>query len=506
MVQARILVVEDEVIVARTIANQLRQFGYTVVGMESSGAAAIEAANRVEPDLVLMDIMLKGEMDGVTTASQISVQRNIPIVFLTAYADDNTLQRAKETLPLGYVVKPFTPQELRVAVELALFKHQVDQELRENQAYLATLLRSMHDAVIATDEQGIITFMNPAAEALTGWQESEAFGRNATEVLRLVDEVTDLPIDHPVAQVLRTQEVAFLNEFTALVKQNGERVPIGDSASPLQGQQESIRGVVVVFCDMSAHRRSEILATALEKEQELNRLKSQFIATVSHEFRTPLTVIRTAAELIEQYGADQLDDRVKSYVERIKASVRQMNQLMEEVLLIGRSEANRLQFMPTLINLQQLCQSLVEECSLNLSEAHEILFACPDEPLETWIDENLLRLALSNLLNNAVKYSPAGGKIHFRYTYGLEAETVIFEVRDQGIGIPAADQAKVFESFFRASNTRSIQGTGLGLAIVKHCVELHQGQVSVSSEINAGTTFTVILPRVPNAQNVREAD
>jgi len=247
MVQAKILVVEDEIIVARTIASQLEDLGYTVVGVASSGSVAINNAKSSQPDLVLMDVMLKGEMDGITAASQMCSQRDVPVVFLTAYTDESTLQRAKSTLPLGYIVKPFSPGELRVAVELALFKHEVERELRTNRAYLATLLHSMHDAVIATDDQGLITFMNPAAESLTGWQEREVMGKDVAEVLRLVDEVTDLPIEHPVTQVLRTQEVAFVNEFTSLVNRKGDRIPIGDSASPLRRQQEGIGGVVVVF-------------------------------------------------------------------------------------------------------------------------------------------------------------------------------------------------------------------------------------------------------------------
>jgi hypothetical protein len=497
MVQAKVLVVEDEIIVARTIASQLTQLGYTVVGTASSGAAAIDKALSSQPDLVLMDVVLKGEMDGITAASQICSQRDIPIVFLTAYADEDTLQRAKNTLPLGYIVKPFSPGELRVAVELALFKHQVEQELRSNRAYLATLLRSMNDAVIATDDQGLVTFMNPAAEALTGWREAEAFGKEAVEVLRLVNEVTDLPAEHPVVQVLNTHEVAFLGEFTALVNRNGDRVPIGDSASPLKRQLDGIGGVVVVFWDMSAYRRNELLQKALEKEQELHHLKSQFVSTVSHEFRNPLAVIRTAAELLDLHGATLFDEKMKTYVQRIKTSVQQMNQLMEDVLVMGRVEAGRLHFTPTLVNLQQLCQDLLEECSLALTNSHELVFTHPEETLETWMDENLLRLIFSNLLNNAVKYSPAGGRIHLNYSYSTDGQRVIFRMQDQGIGIPPLDQAQLFESFFRASNTRSIQGTGLGLTIVKRCVELHQGEISVTSEVNVGTTFTVILPSMP---------
>lgn len=501
MVQAKILVVEDEVIVARTIANQLTQLGYTVVGTASSGAAAIDKAISTRPDLVLMDVVLKGEMDGITAANRICSQQDVPVVFLTAYADENTLQRAKSTLPLGYIVKPFSPGELRVAVELALFKHQAEQELRASQSYLATLLHSMNDAVIATDERGLVTFMNPAAEALTGWREAEAFGKDSAEVLRLVNEVTDLPTDHPVAQVLKTQEVAFLSEFTSLVNRNGDRIPIGDSASPLQRQLEGIDGVVVVFWDMSAYRQSELLQKALEKEQELNQLKSQFVTTVSHEFRNPLAVILTAAELLDLRGAAVLDEKMKAYVQQIKTAVKQMKQLMEDVLGMGRVEAGRLRFAPAPVNLQQLCQDLLGECFLNLTDAHEIIFIHPDHSLETWMDENLLRLILSNLLNNAIKYSPDGGRIRFDYSYSTDGQTVIFCVQDQGIGIPTLEQDQLFESFFRASNTNSIQGTGLGLTIVKQCVELHHGQIEVMSEFGVGTTFTVALPCTPQTEH-----
>lgn len=174
MASTKILVVEDEVIVAKTIISQLNQLGYMVTDTASSGAMAIAKVTETQPDLILMDIVLKGTMDGVTAAAQIRELVDIPIIYLTAYADDSTLQRVKATHPFGYIVKPFTADDLRVAVEIGLFKHQVARELQDNRDQLATLLRSMSDAVIATDAGGVITFMNPAAEALTEWQQDEA--------------------------------------------------------------------------------------------------------------------------------------------------------------------------------------------------------------------------------------------------------------------------------------------------------------------------------------------
>jgi PAS domain S-box-containing protein len=489
----KILVVEDEVIVAKTIAGQLQQLGYTVVDTASSGLAAIAKAAETRPDLILMDIVLKGEMDGVTAATQIRAEHNIPIIYLTAYADDHTLQRAKLTQPLGYVIKPFTANDLRIAIEMGLSKHQMTQELQENRDQLATLLRSMGDAVIATDSQGAVTFMNPAAEALTGWPQEEALGKEITEIFQLIDEVTELPSENPVVKVLRENRVVYLDNFTALVAKSGLHIPIGDSASPLTRSSGEINGVVVVFWDMSDRRQTELLTQALAKEKELSHLKSQFVSTVSHEFRNPLAVIRTAAELLER-RQNLSDEQKNAYLQRIKTSVRSMNQLMEDVLLMGQAEANRLIYNPTQLNLEQFCQNLVDEFSLVEGRVHTVVFASQGDCTNAWIDEKILRYILTNLLSNAIKYSPMGTLVRFTLTIDAEAKVAIFQIQDQGIGIPESEQTRLFDSFFRASNVSSIQGTGLGLAIVQRCVDAHKGQIHVFSQVGIGTTVHVILP------------
>jgi PAS domain S-box-containing protein len=489
----KILVVEDEVIVARTIAAQLNQLGYSVSGMVSSGSAAIAKVAETPPDLVLMDIVLKGDIDGVTAATQIRQQQDVPIIYLTAYADDNTLQRAKLTQPFGYVVKPFTANDLRVAIEMGLFKHRIAQELQENRDQLATLLHSMGDGVIATDVQGRITFMNPAAETLTGWPQDEAMGRAIAEVFPLVDEVTECPAENPVLRVLQEQQVVHLHPFTTLMTRNGDRIPISDSASPLRRASGEVNGAVVVFQNMSDRRQVELLAQALEKEKELSRLKSQFVSTVSHEFRNPLAIILVATELLER-GQNLSVIKQNSYLQRIKSSVHSMNQLMEDVLIIGQAEANRLIYRPTQLNPVQFCESLIEEFSIIEGDSHSIYFNFQGHIDTVWMDEKLLRYILTNVLSNAIKYSPTGTTIQFLLTIDAIAKTATFKIQDQGIGIPNAEQASLFDSFFRASNAHDVQGTGLGLAIVKRCVDAHNGHIEISSGVNVGTTVTVVLP------------
>ncbi|MEH1943964.1 MAG: ATP-binding protein [Nostoc sp.] len=494
MGQARILVVEDEVIVARTIASQLSQLGYIVTGTASSGKVAIAKAWETQPELILMDIILKGEMDGIATASKIREQLDVPIIFLTAYGDDRTLERAKITQPFGYIVKPFTIKDLKIAIEIGLLKHQLERDLRENRDRLATLLNSMSDAVIATNEQGRVTFMNPAAEALTGWQEKDALGNEATKIFHIVDEVTEATLENPVTKVLREQQVVYLKEFTSLITKDGKRVPIGDSASPLKRQPDQINGVVIVFWDLSERRQTKLLEQALEKEQELNRLKSLFISTVSHEFRNPLTVIQTAVELMEMQGANLTDAKRGIYLKRIQGAVQSMEKLMEEVLFMGRAEAEKLVYNPAPLNLEQFCLELIEDFSLVESSVDEIVFNCHSDRTDAVMDEGLLHYMFSNLLSNAIKYSPTGGKIQFDLICDPIEKVANFYIQDRGIGIPESDQARLFESFYRASNVQSIQGTGLGLVIVKRCVDAHRGQISVTSEVGVGTTFTVVLP------------
>lgn len=494
MEQVRILVVEDEVIVARTIASQLNQLGYTVVGTASSGRVAIAKALETKPELVFMDIILKGEMDGITTASYIREHLDIPVIFLTAYGDDNTLQRAKLTQPFGYIVKPFTSKDLRIAAEIALLKHRLERDIRENRDRLATLLNSISDAVIATDEMGNVTFMNPAAETLTGWHQTDALGHDISQIFYLVDEVTETAIENPVTKVLREQKVVYLQEYTSLITKDGRRVPIGDSASPIMAVPNQINGVVIVFWDLSERRQTELLEQALQKERELNNLKSLFISTVSHEFRNPLSVIQTAIELIELHGDNLTQAKRNTYIKRIKGAVQSMKLLMEDVLFIGKSEAGKVECNPAPLNLKEFCQELIEGLTTIEISGHEIIFTCHSENTAALMDERLLHYILVNLLSNAIKYSPQNETIRFELTCDQTEGIAIFRIQDEGIGIPEADQAHLFKSFYRASNSQSIQGTGLGLVIAKRCVEAHNGQIAFTSEEGVGTTFIITLP------------
>ncbi|MGB7443404.1 MAG: HAMP domain-containing sensor histidine kinase, partial [Coleofasciculaceae cyanobacterium] len=245
--------------------------------------------------------------------------------------------------------------------------------------------------------------------------------------------------------------------------------------------------------EIAQRQQAEVeLLKALAKEQELNQLKSSFVNTTSHEFRTPLTTIMAAAELLESYSDRWNKEKRTVYFQRIISNVQHLTQLLDEVLIIGKAEAGKLSCQPAPLDVAELCHSLVEEFQLGIGKQHNIVFSSQGEYHQAEMDKKLLRHILSNLLSNAIKYSPQGSTVNFKIT--CQEQKVIFQVQDQGIGIPEKDQESLFEMFHRGGNVGNISGTGLGLAIVKKSVDSHCGEVTLNSERGKGTTFTVTIP------------
>jgi two-component system sensor histidine kinase/response regulator len=237
---------------------------------------------------------------------------------------------------------------------------------------------------------------------------------------------------------------------------------------------------------------NEELQASLEREKELNKLKSRFISVASHEFRSPLTLIGITANMLKRYNDRISDEKRIEHLKGIESSVQEMIDLLNNILVLSKAEAENFQFSPEPIDVENFCQCLVEKFTLMSAETHLITFLGTGEHIQIAADPKLLEPILSNLLSNAIKFSPVGGAI----MVGLarDNENVIFRVTDKGIGISEADQQHLFDAFHRGENIGTTQGAGLGLSIVKQFVDLHSGTISVESEVNKGTTFTIILP------------
>lgn len=361
---SKILIVEDELLIAQGLSRKLTKMGYTVVGIVSSGADAIQRVETEPPDLILMDIVIKGAIDGIETAAQIRARTNIPVIYVTAYADDETLERAGETGSYGYILKPFKEREIHAAIKMALRKH-----------------------------------------------------REALE-----------------------------------------------------------------------------LETSISAVKALSDEKSWQLAIAAHDLRNPLSTIRMSAEILQEYGSLLGTEKQTECFERIHGAVSNMNDLLEDILVLGHTEASTYELCSQAVDIVAFFDDMVHQFALAAYQTHRIQFQL-DAPTScpiVLLDERLLQHIVLNLLSNAVKYSPGGGTIDLHVLYVPNRLT--FSIRDPGIGIPPDYLHLLFQRFKRASNVGEIRGTGLGLSIVKQAIDLHGGDIVVESEVGVGTQFTVCLP------------
>jgi signal transduction histidine kinase len=247
-----------------------------------------------------------------------------------------------------------------------------------------------------------------------------------------------------------------------------------------------------------AIQQAELLAqtqAALVKEKQLNAFKSQIVATVSHEYRTPLTSILAAASTVIKHGKQLDESKQLRLLGIIEQKARSMSKLVDNMLMVNQIELDKTRFKPIPLDLLQFFCDLMEQARETLSEGHELIFNTSGNHKDFWGDRGLLQQIFVNLISNAIKYSPHGGSVEV-YLLCTESEVTSY-IKDEGIGIPIADQENLFQSFSRGSNVGTIPGTGLGLAIAKSCVELHGGNITLSSEMGKGTKVTVSLPKQP---------
>ncbi len=246
---ARIMVVEDERITAKDIQAALESAGYGVVDLVFSGEEAVRKAGELQPDLVLMDIELEGEMDGIEAATQIRENYNIPVIYLTAYSSASIVQRAKMTEPAGYLLKeqfgfltkPFEESELNTTIEIALYNHKIEKRLRNREQWLAAILKSVSDAVIATDSKGRIKYMNPVAEELTGWIQEEAIGEDLDKILKILGKESA-----NIGSVPENTETDFFDK-TVITAKDGTKLLISGSTTPIKDETGNSDGLVMVF-------------------------------------------------------------------------------------------------------------------------------------------------------------------------------------------------------------------------------------------------------------------
>ncbi|HEY9694077.1 MAG TPA: PAS domain S-box protein [Oculatellaceae cyanobacterium] len=341
--------------------------------------------------------------------------------------------------------------------------------------------------VIATPGNECLELINPALAKMHGYTVEELIGRPFTDLLapECITSVLER-IHQSLSQDYYSLETKHIRKdktvFYALVGVNNVR-----------DEQGKISYIITNIQDITQRKQAETeILNSLQKATELNELKSRFIAMTSHEFRTPLATILSSTELLEYYSDKLPESEKQDLFRQIEAAIKRMTQLLEDVLVINKAEAGKLEFNPVPINLESFCRELIAEMQLSAGNKHKIIFTNKGHCISAVMDEKLLHHILTNLLSNALKYSPDGKDVEFELS--CHSQQAIFKIKDHGIGIPCEAHEKLFESFQRAKNVGNIQGTGLGLFITKKMVNLHQGSINFISKVGIGTTFTVNLP------------
>jgi PAS domain S-box-containing protein len=366
----------------------------------------------------------------------------------------------------------------RKAAELAL---------QESEQKYRSLVEAMGSGLLVYDAEDKLIYVNDRACEMVGYGCAEMLGTRLYDVLN--DQAAQKVKEHFIEK--RGQAVA---PYEVLAyHQNGTPLYFLISAAPLFDKQGDYSGSLLVITDISVQKQAEeTLRLALAKEKELGELKSRFISMASHEFRTPLATILASTETLNAYRHKLSDDQIQKRLNRIVEQVDHLKDIMEDVLLLAQLQARRAQFNPSKQDLDALCRTLLEEFQGRADVKHQLIYHAAPGDYTIQLDPKLMRQIISNLLSNAIKYSSAEKPVQI--TLAQREKQCVLHVRDDGIGIPSADLQHLFEPFHRASNVGTIAGTGLGLVITKEAIELHNGLITVESQVGQGTTFTVHLP------------
>lgn len=540
----KVLIVEDEYILAINLQESLELLGYTVVDIADSADLAIEKSTQLLPNLILMDIRLRGEKDGIQAAEQIWHSLQIPIIYVTGHSDQSTVERATLTFPFGYILKPVREQELYVAIQTALNRYEREQ-------FLSSVLRGMGDGVIVVDTQLYVKYMNQIAEALTGWRFDDAKNQNLTDVVRLIDEQSLHSIQNPMISAIETQTTVYLGDRILLVTKDGTMIPIADSATPLRNNNGKITGAVMVFRDDTQRRLIEERNLAAERHRQIeiqvaemqrfNQLKEAFLTATSHEMRTPLSNIKMAISMLEtvmnQHGILQstvspISVSIARYLRIIRQECERELNLVDDLLNMRIMDTETYPLELTYIHLQSWLTGIVDnfqEITKAQKQALEVNIA--DNLPAVVSDANILARIVSELLLNACKYTPPHERITVTVHFYPKSKSLkthdaepnlssvpslsCFQIRinNSGLEIPVSEQSQIFEPFYRITPKKSAEklsvfdqsyqlseidyaqssGTGLGLTLVKKLVQYIQGTIEVTSSHNL-TTFTVQLP------------
>lgn len=510
-----VLLVEDEALIAEEIRHSLERTGLIVTGTPSSAQEALESCGAVRPDIAIVDIRLRGNVDGIDTANTLRSQFGIPIIFLTAHANESDLERAKKVEPVGFVMKPVMIPELVASIKLGLVKHEAERKLRASEQRLATTLRCFSDSVIVVDRSTNVTFLNDSSLRLFQIAREKALGQPITALLTII---------HPherhslLPQMIAIPSTIAAKDQTARLPQKGillrehEEVPLEIQSVPMEDDAGTSIGNILVMRDISEQLRVDAIRLQLEDRLfQVQKMESlgQLAGGIAHDFNNLLTAIMGNISLLQQLGTP---NQQKLLTATEQACFRAA-ELVRQLLSFGREEPESkkpVELAPIVTEVIEVLraaspQPLVVETRIspnlpavmgNSSQLYQLVMNLCMNARDAVLEARLTKSPLNRDLHRAdivISLSRRTTPPHLRATLGEEAHDVLeLRVTDSGIGMTEETKRRIFEPFF---TTKPVgKGTGLGLATVYGVVRNLGGAVEVETKLHRGTTFRVIVP------------
>ncbi len=516
---SRIVVFEDDAVAAEFLAKSLSSLGYDVVAVFGSAQEAINDVLEARPELILMDIKLSGEMDGIAAAEQINTYQDVPIIFLTACIDDATFNRAKNTNVFAYLSKPIDVNDLNHCLELTLRKHayeralkQMENSVRMSEQKNRALLKAIPDLILRCRRDGTIldstvpqtrefSFLpaSIAGKNITNLLCSAASDKDNDEIMQWLqsDDLQYVCVKLSVNGIPKHLEVRSVgsgpDEVIAIARDITERVQAEEKIKRYVHELEKSREQIV--------QQSRDLIAAHTLAEAANQAKSDFLATMSHEIRTPMNSVIGMADLLSKTG---LSEQQQFFANNILDSAANLLEIIDDILDFSKIESGSIEIKPAPFDLRTVCDDVGELLAPKAADKQiEIMVDCPmDIPTHLVGDAGRIRQVLVNLVGNAVKFTDHGYVVIEVERIGVTEQDVYLRinVKDTGIGIPEESKGQLFQRFYQidSAGSRKHSGTGLGLAISRNLIEIMGGAIGVESTPGSGSTFwfTLELPRV----------
>ena len=494
----KVLIVEDEIITALDIKISLEKLGFEVLSIEDSGKDVINKVKDLKPDLILMDIVLKGEIDGIETTELIKKLFDVPVVYLTAYSDKKTFERAKLTEPYGFIVKPAGIYELKCNVENAFYKHKLEKKLKKQ----ADLLNLTHDAIIVHDMDDKITFWNNGAEERYGWREEEVLGKITHNLLKTefsdsLNETCERFLskgywEGELIHTKRSGEKIIVSSRWALQKDENN-VPMGfmEINSDITERKKAEKSLIEAHdrLELKVQERTAELNVLVEELKRSNEELKQFAYVTSHDLQEPLRTISSFTQLLKRRYTNKLDDDADEFIDYIVAGANRMQTMIKALLDYSRVNTRNVEFK--LSDFQEILNQTLNSLKIAIDESNAVIIIDPLPTIK--VDDKQMVQLFQNLISNAIKFRKKHESMEIHISCEVSTN-YLFSVSDNGIGIEPQFKERIFEVFQRLHTRDEYSGTGIGLAVCKKIVERHGGQIWVESELGKGSTFYFTIP------------